>query len=195
MKLARLLLRLVVGGLFIGHGTQKLFGWFGGRGLGPTSQAFEGMGMRPGRRNAIAAGAAEAGGGTALALGLATPVAASALISVMLTAINRVHLKNGPWVTNGGYEYNLVLIAAAMAIAELGPGPISIDGAFGTERSGLGWGLGALALGAAGAVGAHALAESHPAPPEPPEAAQAPEAAQPPMREQASMPEQAISGQ
>jgi len=195
VRLSTLFVRATIGALFIGHGTQKLFGWFGGHGIEGTGGAFESMGLRPGKRHATAAGAAEAGGGALLALGLLTPVAAASIIATMVTAIRKVHAANGPWVTNGGYEYNLVLIAAAMAIAELGPGPISIDGAFGTERSGLGWGLGALALGAAGAVGAHALAESHPAPPEPPEAAQAPEAAQPPMREQASMPEQAISGQ
>src|SRR3982074_2372894 len=73
MKIARLLLRLIVGVLFFGHGTQKLFGWFGGGGLDATAQAFEHLGMRPGRRNAIAAGTAEAAGGAALALGLATP--------------------------------------------------------------------------------------------------------------------------
>ncbi|HYB31569.1 MAG TPA: DoxX family protein [Solirubrobacteraceae bacterium] len=118
MKIGRLLLRLTVGGFFFGHGTQKLFGWFNGHGLDATSQMFEGLGMRPGRRNAVAAGVAEAGGRAALALGLATPLAAGTLTSVMLTAINRVHLKNGPWVTNGGYEYNAVLIAAVLALAE-----------------------------------------------------------------------------
>src|SRR5205085_139297 len=87
MKIARLLLRLLVGGLFIGHGTQKLFGWFGGHGLDATAQGFEHLGMRPGRRNAIAAGAAEAGGGAALALGLATPLAASALIAGVTGAL------------------------------------------------------------------------------------------------------------
>ncbi|MBV9049589.1 MAG: DoxX family protein, partial [Solirubrobacterales bacterium] len=92
MRLGRLLLRLIVGGLFFGHGTQKLFGWFGGHGLDATAGMFEQLGMRPGKRNAIAAGAAEAGGGAAVVLGLATPLAAASLISVMLTAINRVHL-------------------------------------------------------------------------------------------------------
>ena len=119
MKLARFLLRVIVGSLFVGHGTQKLFGWFGGYGIDATAQAFEGMGMRPGRRNAIAAGAAEAGGGAALALGFATPTAGAALIATMLTAIHRVHFKNGPWVTNGGFEYNLVLIAAILTAVEL----------------------------------------------------------------------------
>ncbi len=164
MKIGRLLLRLTVGGFFFGHGTQKLFGWFGGHGIEPTAQMFESLGMRPGRRNAVAAGAAEAGGGAALALGLATPLAAGALTSVMLTAIHRVHLKNGPWVTSGGYEYNVVLIAAALALTEVGPGKLSLDHALGTERSGPGWALAAAAIGVAGAVGAHQLAAASPAP-------------------------------
>ena len=162
MKIGRLLLRLTVGGFFFGHGTQKLFGWFGGHGIEPTAQMFESLGMRPGRRNAIVAGAAEAGGGAALALGLATPLAAGAITSVMLTAIHRVHLKNGPWVTNGGYEYNAVLIAAALALTEVGPGELSLDHALGHERSGLGWTLAAAAIGVTGAVGAHRLAAAYP---------------------------------
>ncbi len=169
MKLGRLLLRVTVGGLFVGHGTQKLFGWFGGHGLDATANMFDSIGMRPGNRNAIAAGVAEAGGGAALAAGFATPLAAATLTSVMLTAINRVHLKNGPWITNGGYEYNLVLIAAVLALAEVGPGELSLDHALGQERTGPGWAVLALALGVAGAVGAHIAAESTPAPPAPPE--------------------------
>ncbi|MBV9424028.1 MAG: DoxX family protein [Solirubrobacterales bacterium] len=186
MKIGRLLLRITVGSLFIGHGTQKLFGWFGGHGLDATSQAFEGMGMRPGRLHATAAGTAESAGGTALALGFATPLAASALISVMLTAINRVHIKNGPWATNGGYEYNLVMIAAALALAEVGPGELSLDHTLGTERSGPGWALAALGAGTIGAVGAHLIAESKSAPAEPAstEAVPTPDAAAP-VEEQA----------
>jgi putative oxidoreductase len=168
MKIARLLLRLTVGGFFFGHGTQKLLGWFGGHGIEPTAQMFESLGMRPGRRNAIAAGAAEAAGGAGIALGLATPLAAGALTSVMLTAINRVHLKNGPWVANGGYEYNAVLIAAVLAITEVGPGKLSLDHALGNERSGPGWALAAAAIGVAGAIGAHQLAAAQPEPPAPP---------------------------
>jgi len=169
MKIARLMLRLVVGGFFIGHGTQKLFGWFGGGGLDATAQAFDHLGMRPGRRNAIAAGVAEAGGGAALVAGFATPLAASALTATMLTAINRVHLKNGPWATKGGYEYNVVLIAAVLGIVETGPGKISVDAALGTDTSGPGWALAALLTGVAGAVGAHLAAESQAPPPAPPE--------------------------
>jgi putative oxidoreductase len=166
MKIGRLLLRASVGGFFIGHGTQKLFGWFGGHGLKATGQAFDGMGMRPGHVHATAAGLAEAGGGTAILLGYQTPLAASSLIATMLTAINRVHLKNGPWATNGGYEYNVVLIAAAAILAEVGPGELSVDAITGHERSGALWALIALAAGVAGAAGAHALAASQ-SPPEP----------------------------
>ncbi len=122
MKIGRLLLRLAVGGIFVGHGTQKQFGWLGGSGLEATAQGFEQIGLRPGRRNAFAAGAAETGSGALLAAGLATPLAASVLTGTMSTAIHRVHLKNGPWLSNGGYEYNVVLIAAALALAEAGPG-------------------------------------------------------------------------
>src|ERR1700676_1406681 len=144
MKIGRLLLRVSVGAFFFGHGTQKLFGWFGGPGLEATAQSFEQLGMRPGRPNAIAAGAAEAGGGAALALGFETPIAASVLTATMLTAIHRAHLKNGPWLTNGGYEYNVVLIAAVLALAEIGPGELSLDAALGREHSGPGWALAAL---------------------------------------------------
>jgi len=173
MKIGRLLLRLTVGGFFFGHGTQKLFGWFGGHGLEATSNMFESLGMKPGNRNAVAAGFAEAGGGAGIALGLATPLSAAALTSVMLTAINRVHLKNGPWSTNGGYEYNVVLIAAVLTLVEVGPGNLSLDHLLGNERSGPGWTLVALVLGVAGAVGAHIAAESYPAPAEAPAEASA----------------------
>jgi putative oxidoreductase len=164
MKIGRLLLRVVVGGFFVGHGTQKLLGWFGGYGLDATGESFEQLGIRPGRRNAIASGVAETGGGAALALGFATPVAASALIATMLTAIHRVHLKNGPWAANGGYEYNVVLIAAVLALVEVGPGVPSLDEALGWELSGTRCALAALAAGAAGAAGAYVASEMQPAP-------------------------------
>jgi putative oxidoreductase len=152
MRVTKTLARVVIGGLFIGHGTQKLFGWFGGGGLDKTAQGFESMGMRPGRRQAVAAGAAEAGGGAMLALGLLTPVSAAALSAVMLTAIRRVHLANGPWSSNGGYEYNLVLLTALLLITEHGPGKASLDAALGIEKSGAGWAVAELAAGAAGAA-------------------------------------------
>jgi putative oxidoreductase len=164
MKLGRLLLRLVVGGYFFGHGTQKLFGWFGGHGLDATAGMFESLGLRPGKRHATAAGIAEAGGGAALLLGAATPLAASVLVATMITAIHRVHLPNGPWVADQGYEYNLVLIAAVLALAETGPGSPSVDAALGNEKSGSQWALLALLLGVLGAEGAHFAAEAADAP-------------------------------
>jgi putative oxidoreductase len=168
MKIARIAARTVIGGLFIGHGTQKLFGWFGGPGLDGAAAGFDSMGMRPGRRNAILAGAAETGGGAALALGLATPLAAAALIGTMITAIRTVHLKNGPWNSNGGYEYNLVLIAAVAALVEAGPGGLSVDRARGHVRKGAFWALAAVAAGAAGSSAALEIAKreaaAHPLP-------------------------------
>src|SRR5690242_3970687 len=118
MKLARLIIRILIGGLFIGHGTQKLFGWFNGPGPENTGQFFESLGLRPGRRHAAAAGGAEALGGAMLALGLMTPAAVAALAGVMITAIRQVHGKNGVWVAEGGYEDNLVLLAALPALVE-----------------------------------------------------------------------------
>jgi putative oxidoreductase len=149
MQIGRFLARAVIGGLFVGHGAQKLFGSFGGPGIEGTSGWMESLEMRPGRRNAVAAGAAEAGGGALLAAGLATPLASAALIGTMITAIRKVHLANGPWSTNGGYEYNVALIAALVALAEDGPGTLSLDALLGLERKGSRWGLLALALGAA----------------------------------------------
>jgi putative oxidoreductase len=164
MKPFRFLVRLVVGGYFIGHGTQKLFGWFGGHGLDGTGQFFEGLGLRPGKRHATAAGLAEAGGGTLVVLGAATPLASSVIIATMLTAINRVHLKNGPFVSDGGYEYNAVLIGLLLALVETGPGSPSIDEARGSQAHGPKWALLSLLMGILGAAGAHRVAEATPAP-------------------------------
>src|SRR6185369_17169067 len=87
MHLGRLLLRATIGATFFVHGTQKLFGWFGGYGPDGTGQFFESLGLRPGKRNAMAAGVTEAGGGVLVALGLATPLAAAGLSAVMVTAL------------------------------------------------------------------------------------------------------------
>ena len=128
MSLGKLALRGVVGPLFIGHGTQKLFGWFGGHGLEGTAGFFEGqLGLAPGKRHATAAGVAEAAGGALITLGALTPLASAALSGTMVTAIRKVHAKNGPWTTEGGYEYNAVLLAALFALTESGPGKPSVD--------------------------------------------------------------------
>ncbi|HST25358.1 MAG TPA: DoxX family protein [Gaiellaceae bacterium] len=169
MAFARLVLRLVVGGLFAGHGLQKLAGWFGGPGLEKTGGYFESeLHLRPGKAHAAAAGATEAGCGALIALGLATPAAASGLIAVMLTAIRKVHFEKGVWVTNGGFEYNAVLIAALAVIVESGPGQLSLDAAFGIEKKGLRWAVLALAAGVIGSVGAVALGEAGAEDEEPP---------------------------
>ena len=152
MKLGLTLLRAIVGVLFFGHGTQKLFGWFGGHGIDATAGFFESIGLKPGRKHATAAGAAEAGGGALLALGFLTPAAAASLIGVMSTAIRKVHAKNGPWVTEGGYEYNLALIAIMVVLADVGPGHVSLDHALGIEVKGPLVGLLALAAGIGGAT-------------------------------------------
>jgi putative oxidoreductase len=95
--------------------------------------------------------------------GLALPAAASLLTATMITAIRTVHGKNGPWLTNGGYEYNVVLIAATLALVETGPGRLSLEGRLGRERSGPRWVLAALAAGSLGAFGAHLAASTAPA--------------------------------
>jgi putative oxidoreductase len=156
----RFLARVTIGLLFVGHGTQKLFGWFGGGGPRETGQFFEQAGLKPGRRHALAAGAAEAGGGLAFALGAATPAAAAAISGVMITAIKTVHWEKGIWTTAGGYEYNLVLLAGVFSLTENGPGRWSLDAALGRTRWGTGWALAALAAGAAGSAAVLASAQS-----------------------------------
>ena len=152
MSVARLAARALIGGLFVGHGTQKLFGWFGGPGRAGTEGMMEALQLRPAKVHALAAGVTETAGGALLAAGLATPAAAAALTGVMTTAIKKVHLPNGPWAANGGWEYNAVLIAALAALTETGPGDLSLDHALGTERSGPAWALGAVATGVAAAA-------------------------------------------
>jgi putative oxidoreductase len=150
MEIGLLVLRLVVGLTLAAHGTQKLFGWFGGYGLSGTGQFLESIGFVPGRRNAFLAGLAEALGGLLLALGLVTPLAAAAIVGVMLVAVWSVHLSKGFFVTGGGYEYNLVLSAAALGLAFTGPGTLSLDALLGLDWKGPVWGVGALLLGLVG---------------------------------------------
>src|SRR4051795_13571636 len=123
MHLIRTLLRVLVGGLFVGHGTQKLLGWFGGYGPDGTGQFFESVGLRPGRQQAVAAGATETGGGILIVLGLATPLAAAGLTAVMITALRTVVWKEGFKPATG--EFEVLLAAAALALADTGPGPLS----------------------------------------------------------------------
>jgi putative oxidoreductase len=150
--LGKLVLRATVGGYFVGHGMQKLAGWFGGGGPDGTGEHFEQIGLRPGRENALIAGAAEASGGSLLALGLFTPAAVSMLTGVMTNAIRHVHGQNGLWVTEGGVEYPVVMLAALAALAEDGPGRFSLDESLGIGLRGPIVTAAAMGAGAAGAV-------------------------------------------
>ena len=161
MELGLLVLRVVVGLLFFGHGAQKLFGWYGGHGLSGTGQFFESMGFPNGKRQAFLAGLFEAGGGLLIALGLFTPVGAAMLIAVMTVAVIRVHFAKGPWNTEGGYEYNAVLIAAVFALSGVGPGDWSLDNALSINMHGTGWALGALGAGILGGLLPLAEAKLH----------------------------------
>lgn len=162
MALGTLALRLTVGGLFVGHGLQKLRGDFDGPGIDGTAGMMRSLGIRPARRNAVAVAWSETAGGAALALGLATPAAAAALTATMVTAVRTVHLSNGLWNTKGGYEFNAVLVAAALAIAADGPGPISVDALLGRSRWGAAAGLLALAGGVAASFAVTELSKRAP---------------------------------
>ncbi|HET9674890.1 MAG TPA: DoxX family protein [Gaiellaceae bacterium] len=162
MGLFRFLARVTIGVLFVGHGTQKLFGWFGGGGPEGTGQFFEQVGLKPGRRYALKAGVAETLGGLLFALGAATPLAAAAISGSMITAIKTVHWEKGVWTSSGGYEYNLVLLAAVFGLTENGPGDWSVDGAVGRSRWGTAWAFAALAAGAAGSAAVLASARHQP---------------------------------
>ncbi len=161
MDLGLLILRLVVGLLFVGHGAQKLFGIWGGHGLKGTAGFFEGIGLKPGHVHATAAAVMEFGGGALLALGLVTPVASVVLIAVMSAAVISVHFAKGLWVTNGGYEYNLVLASVALALAATGPGAWSLDNALSLDMHGVLWAVGALVVGVIGGVGAVVIGRAY----------------------------------
>ncbi|HLO02393.1 MAG TPA: DoxX family protein [Symbiobacteriaceae bacterium] len=125
-NLGLLLIRLVFGLTFAAHGTQKLFGWFGGYGLEGTGGWLESIGIKPGKLNALVAGLGELIGGLLLALGVGMPIAAFLITAAMLVAIAKVHGKNGYWATAGGYEYNLAIIAVAIGMALVGPGAYTL---------------------------------------------------------------------
>ena len=127
--LGLLILRLVVGLILAGHGAQKLFGWWGGPGMTRWTQIVHSLRIRPAEPWAWVAALAEFGGGIFLALGLLTPLAAAAIAGSMIVAVVTVHLPKGFWVTKGGYEFNLALLAAVAALALTGPGAYSLDAA------------------------------------------------------------------
>jgi putative oxidoreductase len=151
MGIGKLVLRATIGGYFFGHGMQKLTGWFGGGGPDGTGRFFEQVGIRPGRESALVAGAAEAGGGSLLVLGLFTPAAVSMLTGVMTNAIRHVHARNGLWNSSGGVELPATILAALAALADGGPGRYSLDEALGIRPRGtraIVWTMGSGAVGA-----------------------------------------------
>jgi putative oxidoreductase len=138
MEYGLLLLRLVVGLLFVGHGSQKLFGWFGGGGPQGTAAFFGSIGYRVPAVTALVVGLSETGGGLLLATGLLTPLAAFLLATVMLNAIATVVFPKG---LLGGWEFELTLLTVAIVLVATGPGEISLDDAIGwaDEITGIEW--------------------------------------------------------
>lgn len=162
---ALLLLRLVVGVTMIAHGLNH---WRGGGRIDGTARWFSGLGLRNGILQAWFSVITEIGAGVLLVLGLFTPLACAAIISVMLVAGLLAHRKNGFFVFKEGYEYVLVLAVAALATAMLGPGWLSIDHAADIEV--VGWAGAAVAAGVAVVATAGLLATFYrPAPARQPE--------------------------
>jgi putative oxidoreductase len=122
-------LRVIVGILLMAHGSQKLFGFFGGYGLEGTGQYMASLGLNPGYLMALMSGSAEFFGGLALFLGLLARPAALVVTIMLAVAILTVHIHNGLFMANNGYEYGLALMAATLAILIEGGGRLSVDGA------------------------------------------------------------------
>jgi putative oxidoreductase len=162
MDAGLLVARLVLGVLMAAHGSQKLFGWFGGYGVNGTAGFFEALGFRPGRLFVVTAAAAEILGGLLLAAGFLSPVASGAIVAVMIVAGFSVHWTHGLFATTNGIEVPLLYGTGAVALALTGPGAYSIDTLAGLTPY---WtpavAVAALALGAIG--GAANLALRRPA--------------------------------
>jgi putative oxidoreductase len=136
-SLALLIVRLTLGLTFMGHGAQKLFGWFGGAGFVATARGYEErMGMRPGRFYAGLAGGGEFLGGLLVALGLLTPIGALLIAASMVVAIAKVTGKNGYWISKNGWEYNFLIIVVCIALILTGPGAYALDRVTGLDALG-----------------------------------------------------------
>ncbi len=135
MDAGLLLARMVVGLLMAAHGTQKLFGWFGGYGLAGTAGFFESLGFRPGRLFAATAGATEVAAGLLVALGLLGPLGPALIISVMIVAMAAVHWQHGVFAQNNGIEVPLLYAVSAAAIGLIGAGAYSVDALLGLAWS------------------------------------------------------------
>lgn len=147
MDTGLLILRVLFGALLVGHGGQKLYGWFGGHGLDGTGGFLHSLGFRPGRRMAAVAGSSEVVGGLLLAVGFLSPLAAAAVIGTMLVA-GSVHADKGLWGVNGGFELPLLYAVAGAVVAIGGPGSISLDHVVGlTDNWSEALGVAAVAVG------------------------------------------------
>lgn len=152
MEVGLFLIHAVIGLLIAAHGSQKLFGWFGGAGLEGTGGMMESLGLVPGRLMAAAAGASEFAGGLLLAFGLLVPAAAVLIASTYLVAGRTAHAGKGPWNSSGGWEYILVLSTVSIGLTFNGAGTWSLDHAIGWDVSGLWWGIGAVVVALVGAI-------------------------------------------
>jgi putative oxidoreductase len=131
VDLGLFVLRAFFGIAMAAHGSQKLFGWFGGHGLKGTGGFFETLGFRPGVVFAAAAGLSELFGGLSIAAGFLTPFGAAAVLAAMLVAIFSVHLAHGFFAMSNGIELPFLYAVAALALAFAGPGALSLDAVFG----------------------------------------------------------------
>lgn len=165
MDIALLFVRLVVGLAMAAHGSQKLFGWFGGYGIAGTGGFFEQIGFRPGRIFAFFAGLGEFGGGLLVALGLFGALGPAVVIMVMLVAIVAVHWSKGFFAQNGGYELNSIYIAASIAIAFAGNGAYALDRVLGLNVLQSSGSAAMLCLGAVVLAALNLLARRTPAAP------------------------------
>jgi putative oxidoreductase len=166
MSYGLLLLRIVIGGIFAAHGAQKLFGWWDGPGPAGTRGWIGSMGFRPAWLFAALVSLQEFGGGLLLAFGFLTPLGALAVTAAMVVAVAMVHWKNGFWAGNGGFEFNLALVAGAVALAATGPGRFSIDRAlhWDDNLSGVRFGIGVVVVAVVGGLAAVASRKKETAP-------------------------------
>jgi putative oxidoreductase len=123
---AILFIRVIIGGLFIGHGIGKLFGWFGQAGINGTAAFFQSLGYEPAHQLAIFAGVAETVAGVLLVLGLLVPLAAGGIIGDMANAA-WVKSPHGFWISGNGFEYEFFVIVTMLALTVAGAGAFAID--------------------------------------------------------------------
>ncbi|MCL4394620.1 MAG: DoxX family protein [Chloroflexi bacterium] len=168
LNLGMLILRVVLGVVFIGHGGQKLFGWFGGGGLKGTSAWIGSMGMRPAWFWGLLAALSEFGGGVLTLLGLLNPLGPLGIAAAMLIAIVKVHLSKGFWASKGGYEFPVMNLAAALTVGLVGVGAYSLDGLLGfalPEPASTGVGIVLVVLGSIVALASESVKPVHVAQP------------------------------